>query len=645
MSFIGGGAECAANANPLAQFNKHSQNDTSLQQSMRSGSEMIQQNPTQIREQMMMGQQDRAQMESFMNQSGPQENHFNFEPMASEINIMHQHQQQHQHLPQHHLTEQFNQMQMNPTDQHCFQSGWSSEFIGTGNVPVVQQQVHHHPQPQMRHAPMMNRGIMNRGMMMSGLGGGMMMNRVGPMRNMAMDQQPLQQSSSAQASADQVGDVNWEQQFNEVEGVASEKRRQLRSKESALISLDEVQDTYAANTISNDEFLAQMEENQKQWEKFSTESYADNMVSNDDFAAMMAENRQRWEDQQGNTYADNTVSNDEFQAQWEKDFEKYAQTRMNYGEYQIEEKNQFSQNTDAYEIGLKLMESGAKLSEAALAFEAAVEQNPGHVDAWLRLGQVQTQNEKELAGIAALEKALELDNQNLTALMTLAISYVNEGYDNAAYATLERWIETKYPEVAERARAANPEIQADDRYALNKRVTELFIKAAQISPTGANMDADVQTGLGVLFYSMEEYDKTMDCFQAAITRNPNDALSWNRLGASLANSNRPEQAVEAYSRALNLNPNFVRARYNLGVSFINMGMYKDAVEHLLTGLSMHEVEPGTSEDLYMNSGDSNQSTSLIETLKRAFLAMDRRDLIDKVRPGMNVESFRKVYGV
>lgn len=312
-------------------------------------------------------------------------------------------------------------------------------------------------------------------------------------------------------------------------------------------------------------------------------------------------------------------------------------------EYQFEENNEFLHNPSAYEIGCKLMDGGAKLSEAALAFEAAVQEDPKHVDAWLKLGLVQTQNEKELKGITALENCLLIDKKNLTALMNLAISYVNEGYDNAAFKTFENWIETKYPEIVSKARSENPNDTSDDRYSLNKRITNLFLKAAQLSPSGVNIDADVQTGLGVLFYAMEEYDKTLDCFQAAIRCDPNNALSWNRLGASYANSNRPEQAIEAYSKALQLNPNFVRARYNLGVSFINMGMYKDAVDHLLTGLSMHEVESPDGNNTLVS--DTVQSSSLIETLKRAFLAMDRRDLIDKVRPGMNVSQFRKEFNV
>lgn len=93
-----------------------------------------------------------------------------------------------------------------------------------------------------------------------------------------------------------------------------------------------------------------------------------------------------------------------------------------------------------------------------------------------------------------------------------------------------------------------------------------------------------------MFYANEEFDKTIDCFKAALSIRPDDAILWNRLGASLANSNRSEEAVDAYFKALQLKPTFVRARYNLGVSCINIGCYKEAAEHLLSGLSMHQVE-------------------------------------------------------
>lgn len=78
----------------------------------------------------------------------------------------------------------------------------------------------------------------------------------------------------------------------------------------------------------------------------------------------------------------------------------------------------------------------------------------------------------------------------------------------------------------------------------------------------------------------------MDCFQAALHALPNDALLWNRLGATLANGGRSEEAVDAYRHALNLSPGFIRCRYNLGISCINLNAHKQAVDHLLTALNM-----------------------------------------------------------
>lgn len=319
---------------------------------------------------------------------------------------------------------------------------------------------------------------------------------------------------------------------------------------------------------------------------------------------------------------------------WDRDFDEYTTTRPNFGDYQFEPNNPYMQEEDPYTIGCELMDHGAKLSLAALCFEAAVQKNPEHIEAWARLGQAQAQNEKEDPAIRALERAIKLDPGNLGALLNLSVSYTNEGYENAAYVTLERWLAVKYPDLVDKARTQEPRLENEDRFELHSRVTELFIRAAQLSPDGANIDADVQVGLGVLFYGNDDFEKAIDCFNAALAVRPDDALLWNRLGATLANSNRSEEAIDAYYRALALRPSFVRARYNLGVSCINIGCYKEAAEHLLAALSLHKTD-GPEDDVL-----ANQSTNLYETLKRVFLAMERRDLVEKVGNGMNVNDFR-----
>lgn len=321
---------------------------------------------------------------------------------------------------------------------------------------------------------------------------------------------------------------------------------------------------------------------------------------------------------------------------WEADYQRFLSGRVSGNmKYKFDDENEYLHNPNAYEIGCILMENGAKLSEAALAFEAAVQEDPKHVDAWLKLGEVQTQNEKELHGISALEQCLKLDQSNLEAMKTLAISYINEGYDVSAFTMLNRWVETKYPNLLDSKEGITIEDDFEheqERYKLNEKIKKQFLQIANRLP---QVDPDVQLCLGLLFYADDEFDKTIDCFKAALNVNPQDELMWNRLGASLANSNRSEEAIQAYHKALQLKPSFVRARYNLAVSCINIGCYKEAAEHLLASLKMHEVE-GVQATPTSRPGNNN----ILETLKRAFVALDRRDLLDRVKPGMDLDQFR-----
>ena len=338
------------------------------------------------------------------------------------------------------------------------------------------------------------------------------------------------------------------------------------------------------------------------------------------------------------------------------------------GEYMFEEDNIFQDVINPFEEGVRIMQEGGNLSLASLAFEAAVQKDPTHIEAWVQLGSAQAQNEKETPAIRALEQTLKIDPNNLTALMGLAVSYTNEGYDSTAYRTLERWLSIKYPQIiSPSALSSTAEVGFTDRHLLHQKVTELFISAAQLSPDGEHMDPDVQVGLGVLFYGAEEYDKAVDCFSAALastesgTSNQRDQvhLLWNRLGATLANSGRSEEAIAAYEKALTLRTNFVRARYNLGVSCINIGCYEEAASHLLGALAMHKVVENEGREKardILNGGldgngnvseaelermiGQNQSTNLFDTLRRVFSQMGRRDLAEKVVAGMDVESFR-----
>lgn len=471
-----------------------------------------------------------------------------------------------------------------------------------------------------------------------GMGGGMMYQN---QSQMPMNHQPQEAMDKGKGKMIELDDEHWEEQFKAID-LAAEEKEQNDAMEAELNQMDRLVENLESETNEFGDFEAI-------WRGIQAETAA----ARDLVADMPSPNEldmgsfDQWDG------FDGMGSHGAFRD-------------PHLGDYTFEADNIFADVPNAFDEGVRIMEEGGNLSLAALAFEAAVQRDSKHVAAWVHLGSAQAQNEKETPAIRALEQAVKIDPTCLEALMGLAVSYTNEGYDSTAYRTLERWLSLKYPKILPPG-GLSPEadIGFTDRQQLHDKVTNLFIQAAQLSPDAETMDPDVQVGLGVLFYGAEDYDKAVDCFSAALAStesgSTNDSSSvhllWNRLGATLANSGRSEEAINAYERALSMRGNFVRARYNLGVSCINIGCYEEAAAHLLGALAMHKVaeQEGREKAKDILGGDGagkvseaelerlinqNQSTNLYDTLRRVFSQMNRRDLAERVVSGMDVDSFR-----
>ncbi|CZR54253.1 related to peroxisomal targeting signal receptor [Phialocephala subalpina] len=642
MSFLGG-AECSTAGNPLSQFTKHVQDDKSLQRDR------------------LVGRGPGPSMQGMRSQGG-------MNMSGSQDNMMNDFMQHNGQLPEafamQHDLHQAPLMRSGSTSPGL--NNWAQEFNpgmetqarmeaafgapkGAAFSPADFQKFQQMNQSSARTAsPMsrpMNNGIYqqpmgNMGMNMMGMGGmGMNMGMMNQPYQSYQTPQNLQQDAKGKGKMIELDDEHWEEQFKQIDLQGQEQDESLAA-EAELDQMDRSVLESETNEFGDFESI---------WRGIQAETAAArDMVSDDNL---------------GNHLGDF--------GEWDG-FDNLGTHGAGFrdpqlGDYMFESDNIFKDVSNPFEEGVRIMDEGGNLSLAALAFEAAVQKEPQHLDAWVRLGSAQAQNEKETPAIRAMEQALKIDPNNLSALMGLAVSYTNEGYDSTAYRTLERWLSIKYPQIISPGElSSEDEVGFTDRHILHEKVTDLFIKAAQLSPDGEHMDPDVQVGLGVLFYGAEEYDKAVDCFSAAlasteagiVNREDQLHLLWNRLGATLANSGRSEEAIAAYEKALTTRPNFVRARYNLGVSCINIGCYEEAASHLLGALAMHKVvenegrekardilggvgpDGNVSEAELERMISQNQSTNLYDTLRRVFSQMGRRDLAERVVVGMDVEGFR-----
>ena len=271
--------------------------------------------------------------------------------------------------------------------------------------------------------------------------------------------------------------------------------------------------------------------------------------------------------------------------QWVEEFgDHYASpapnaVNDNQRNYSFSNSNPFETTENPFELGQELYKNGI-LSEAALAFEAAIEKEVHVAESWRMLGMVHAENDDDKQAIASMVNAHACDPTNLDVLLDLGVSHTNELDTNEALNYMRQWI-SQHPEYKSAIALSSFQVNVVE-------TIKMFESIGQANPN----DADVFTALGVLYNLSKEYHKAEDAFRHGLSLQPDNHSLWNKLGATQANSSNSKDAVEAYQRALNIKPNYVRAWSNMGIGFSNQGMYKESIPYYVRALSMNvNAEP------------------------------------------------------
>lgn len=209
-------------------------------------------------------------------------------------------------------------------------------------------------------------------------------------------------------------------------------------------------------------------------------------------------------------------------------------------------------------------------ARAIKALEAHLMKHPKDHAAWTMLGGLLQETDNDQKSVAAMQEALKIKPDCLTANLHLGVGCTNILDDAHSMMYLHRWLKLnpKYsgcagPELVNESRLALGDFESEELFAISKILVERF-EAARLQ--GGFNDPDFCTAFGVIAFCAKEYKLAVDMMTRVTEIDPNNFSAWNKMGACLAQLNEKGMAQMAYRRALDLKPNYIRPWVNLGLS-------------------------------------------------------------------------------
>jgi len=297
-----------------------------------------------------------------------------------------------------------------------------------------------------------------------------------------------------------------------------------------------------------------------------------------------------------------------------------------------------SESDNRFQTALAHHKAG-RLDEAALLYEAVVEENPSDGDSMNNLAALRAQQGDIGAATAWYDKLLAIDPDDAGLLVNYANMNVRMSAFTEAEGKFRRALElasdlpaalaglggilmstgryTEAAEILERLVKAIPEnaiahreaaaaltecgeteaaarhlriaidLDPDDSHALflygNLRnssgawpeAVALYQRALENDP-GAEADI-IRINLANALIDLRREDEGIEILEALVADDANRVECWNNLGSAYLNTNRMDEAIGAFEKALEIEPGTVLAANNIGTAHLKAGRPNDAL--------------------------------------------------------------------
>lgn len=311
--------------------------------------------------------------------------------------------------------------------------------------------------------------------------------------------------------------------------------------------------------------------------------------------------------------------------------------------------SQDSSLADARMILGNALSSQGKNLEAVEAYQEVTRLKPHHQASWSRLGIVQMQLNDIDAAEISLEKALKLDANDLpvqiySALMTAARGDIERGIqqlhkiirtnpeNELAWTSMKNLAvqfdqSDSWVKFAQDMTKNHPDCEqawlglgyACEHNNLLEQALDSYQKAADLAP----VLHEALSRKGIVFARLEKFDEAQACFEEALAKGSEAAVSYFGYGSMLRRKGWFDQAEEKLRLAIEKQPDRVEAYIELSRLFLDMGRFEETVDVLRTAMALEPesqmVAAGLAE-VYERMGMAEEAFELL----RPFL--DRDDI-------------------